>query len=79
MSFGAGKEYSALIVDLESPLVSSEALAKIIELQAAGLPVAAVGKRPAGVAGLGGDDEESVKLGKQLFDSAKSPRKYFQS
>lgn len=77
LNFGAGKEYSALIVDLESPLVSSEALAKIIELQAAGLPVAAVGKRPAGVAGLGGDDEKSVKLGKQLFDSAKKPSEIF--
>lgn len=77
LSLGAGKTYSALIVDLESPLVSAKALEKILELKKAGLPVAAAGRRPTGVAGLGESSEKAAGLGKELFASASAPEEIF--
>ena len=79
LDFGAGKTYSALIVDLESPLVSAKALEKILELKKAGLPVAAAGNPPAGCAGLGENSDKAAKLGRELFASAKSPEEIFAS
>ena len=64
-----GMAYKALIVDLDSQLVSPEALEKILELKDAGLPVICGGTPPTGAAGLGEDSELVKELGRRLWEN----------
>jgi len=62
-----GLAFKAMIVELDSPLVSPRALEKILEFKAAGLPVVCVGSAPEGAAGLSENSTSSLMLGRKLF------------
>lgn len=72
LSLGAGKTYKALIVDLQRPYASPEALKKICELKESGLPIIVSGDRPKGASLLTQDSYLAKTLGDKIFDGAPS-------